>query len=209
MRERGLERFAPLTGVVFVVLIVVGAVVGGETPANKDSQESIVRFWTENDASRILSDAIGAWAVVFFMWFAATLRSVLRAAETGPARLASLSFAGATIAATGLLCALSIDFAAAESAGEVPGEVTHTLSVLNTNFFFPMAGGFAIFLLATGVLAVRTGALPSWLGWAAVVIGILCLTPVGFFAILAGLLWVLVASVVLFQRATAAPAPAT
>ena len=139
MRTRGLERFAPLTGVVFVVLIVIGTIVGGEAPDTKDSQESIVRFWTDNEDSRILSDAIGAWAVVFFMWFAATLRGFLRTAEAGPSRLASLSLAGATIAATGLLCVLSIDFATAESAGDVPGEVTQTLTVLNNNFFFPMA----------------------------------------------------------------------
>ncbi len=209
MRMRGLERLAPLTGVVFVVLVVAGAVLGGETPEGKDSQESIVRYWTDNEAERIWSDALGAWAAVFFMWFAATLRSVLRAAETGPARLASLSLAGATIAATGLLCAVSIDFATAESAGDVPGDVTHTLTVLNNNFFFPMAAGYGIFLLAAGVLAVRTGALPAWLGWGAIVIGVLCVTPVGFFAILGGLVWVLVASVLLYQRATAAPAPAT
>jgi hypothetical protein len=206
MKMRGLERLAPLSGVVFVLLIVIGAIVGGETPDTKDSQQSIVQFWTENDAARILSDAIGAWAVVFFMWFAATLRSVLRAAETGPARLASLSLAGATIAATGLLCVLSIDFATAESAGDVPGEVTHTLTVLNNNFFFPMAAGYGIFLLAAGVLAVRTGVLPAWLGWAAIVIGVLCLTPVGFFAILVGLVWTLAASVVLYQRASRQPA---
>ena len=205
MRTRGLERFAPLSGAVFVVLLVVGVLIGGETPDDDDSQQSIVQFWTENDDEQIWSVIVAAWSMVFFMWFAATLRSVLRAAEEGPARLSSLSLAGAAIAATGLLSLLSITFATADTAGDVPGEVTHALTVLSGGFFVPMAAGYAIFLLAAGLLAVRTGALPAWLGWAAIVIGVLCVTPIGFIALLVGLLWVLVASVMLFQRG-AAPA---
>jgi hypothetical protein len=49
--------------------------------------------------------------------------------------------------------------------------------------------------------------LPVWLGWVAVVIGIACVTPVGFFALLVGLLWTLVASILLFLR-EGAPADA-
>ncbi len=203
---RGLERFAPLTGVVFVVLIVVAILVGGETPDVDDSQESIVKFWTEDDDAQMVSNVIGAWSLVFFMWFAATLRGVLRAAEEGPSRLASLSLAGATIAATGLLSVLSFGWAAASTAGDVPGEVTHTLSVLTNEFFFPMAAGYALFLLAAGMVAVRSAALPAGLGWAAIVIGVLCLTPIGFLALLAGILWVLVASVMLYLRAPRAAA---
>ena len=207
MNTRGLERFAPLTGAVFVVLIVVAIVVGGETPDNKDSTESIVRFWDDDETAQIWSAIIGAWSLVFFMWFAATVRSVLRTAEAGPARLASLSLAGAAIATTGLLSILSMNFAAAESAGDVPGEVTHALTVLSNGFFLPLAAGFALFYLAVGVVVVRTGVLPAWLGWLTIVLGILCVTPIGFFALIVGLLWVLGVSVMLFLRAPAPAAP--
>jgi hypothetical protein len=202
MEARGLERFAPLTGVVFVALIVLAIVIGGETPDNDDSQEAIVEFWRDNDDAQIWSNVIGAWATVFFLWFAASLRSALRRGEEGPARLSTLSFGGAVVAAVGLLSALSLNFAVADSVGDVPASVTQTLTVLSNGFFFPIAAGYAVFFLAVGVLSVRTRMLPVWLGWLTVLLGIVCLTPVGFFALLLGLVWIVLVSVLLYRRET-------
>jgi hypothetical protein len=202
MESRGLERFAPLTGVLFVALIVLAIVIGGETPDNDDSRQAIVAFWEDNDTAQIWSNVIGAWATVFFLWFAATLRSALRRAEEGPARLSTLSFGGAVVAAVGLLSALSLNFAVADSVDEVPASVTQTLTVLSNGFFFPIAAGYAVFFLAAGVLSVRTRMLPVWLGWVTVLLGIVCLTPVGFFALLLGLVWIVAVSVLLYRRET-------
>jgi hypothetical protein len=200
MESRGLQRFAPLTGVVFVALIVLAIIIGGETPDNDDSRQAIVDFWSENDDAQIWSNIIGAWATVFFLWFAASLRSALRRGEEGPARLSTLSFGGAVVAAVGLLSALSLNFAVADSVGDVPASVTQTLTVLSNGFFFPIAAGYALFFLAVGLLALRTGMLPVWLGWVTVALGIVCLTPVGFFALLLGLVWILIVSVLLYRR---------
>ena len=219
MDSRGLQRFAPLTGVVFVALIVLAVIIGGETPDNGDSRQAIVDFWKDNDNAQIWSNIIGAWGTVFFLWFAASVYSALRRGEEGPARLSALSFGGAVVAAVGLLSALSLNFAVADSVGDVPASVTQTLTVLSNGFFFPIAAGYAVFFLAVGVLAVRTRTLPVWLGWVTVVLGIVCLTPVGFFALLVGMVWILIVSVMLYRRETglaerptpvdpASPAPA-
>lgn len=202
MESRGLERFAPLTGVLFVAMIVLAIVIGGETPDNDDSRQAIVDFWKDNDTAQIWSNIIGAWATVFFLWFAATLRSALRRAEEGPARLSTLSFGGAVVAAVGLLSALSLNFAVADSVDDVPASVTQTLTVLSNGFFFPIAAGYAVFFLAVGVLSVRTRMLPAWLGWVTVLLGIVCLTPVGFFALLLGLVWIVTVSILLYRRDT-------
>jgi hypothetical protein len=198
MPERGLKRYAPLTGVVFVVLVVLAVVIGGETPDNSDSQREIVKFWKDNDSAQIWSSAIGAWATVFFVWFAATLRSVLRRFEEGPSRLSAICFGGGLIGAAGLFSGLSFSFAAADSVDDVPPVVTQTLTILNNEFFFPIAGGFGLFFLAAGILTVTRRALPVWLGWLAIVIGIACITPAGFFALLAGAIWVVIAGILLF-----------
>lgn len=200
MGSQRLARFAPLTGVVFVVLIVVAIFVGGETPDTTDSRAEMVTFWVDNDDAQIWSSVLGAWATVFFVWFAASLRTTLRHAEGEPGRLAALSFAGAVIAAVGLLCAMSFAFAIADAADDVPGSVTQTLTVLSNGFFFPIGAGYALFFIATGLAAVRTRVLPAWLGWISLVMGVLCLTPVGFFALLVGLVWILGVSVMLFMR---------
>jgi hypothetical protein len=66
--------------------------------------------------------------------------------------------------------------------------------------FFTVAVGTSAFLLGAGVGTLRTGALPNWLAWAAIVIGVLAVTPVGFFAFLALGIWTLIVSVMLFMR---------
>ncbi len=76
--------------------------------------------------------------------------------------------------------------------------------MLNNDFFFPVAVGGVVAFIATGVGVVRYGGLPRWLGWIAIVIGVLCGTPAGFFALLAALVWIGVASVLLFRGAGAA-----
>jgi hypothetical protein len=211
MGKRGLDRYAPLTGVVFVALIVLAIVVGGETPDNSDSAQEIGSFWKDNDTEQIWSSIIGAWSLVFFVWFAASVRSALRRVEDGPGRLSAVSFAGAVIATVGLLLALSLTFSLADGADELSAGALKTLTVLSNGIFLPIAAGFALFFIATGILAVRSRLLPVWLGWLTIVLGIVCLTPAGFLALLVGLVWVVAVSVMLYLRGAGRPerAPAS
>jgi hypothetical protein len=204
---RGLERFAPLAGLLFVLLLVVAVIIGGETPAADDSLREVIDYWNENKDQNIVASIIAAIATVPFLWFAGVLRSVLAAAEGPPARLASTAWGGAIVTAGGWLAIVGFNFVAADTAGDVAPAVTQTFSVLQADFFFPLAVGASVFLLAGGLAIVRSGVLPSWLGWAAIVLGVVCLTPGGFFAILLMLVWIIVLSVMLFQRSAAPPAP--
>ena len=196
---RGLERFAPLTGVLFVVLVVVAVIVGGETPDADDGIAKVVAYWSDNDGKAIASAIIAAYSAVFFLWFAGTLRAVLAAAEGPPTRLASTAWGGAILVTVGWSILIAATFVAADTAGDVAPQVTQTLSVLQADFFFPLAVGAGVFLLANGLAILRTGALQSWIGWVAVVLGVAAISPVGFFAIVLMLVWILVVSVVLFQ----------
>ena len=206
MRVGGLARFAPLAGVGFIVLGIASFVVGGEPPGSTDSTREVVDYWSD-EGKQIASAVLAAISTLFFVWFASSLRSALGVAEGGIGRVASIAFAGAVIFATGLLANAAIQFAAAETAGDVPVQVTQTLSVLYADFFFPMAAGLALLLLATGLVAVRTGVLPRWLGWVSLVLGVLAVTPLGFFVFLAGLVWIVVVSVLLFLRGGEAASP--
>jgi hypothetical protein len=197
---RGLERFAPLAGVAFVVLVIVAVIVGGETPAADDPIEEVVDYWNDNQDQAIVASILAALSTVFFLWFAGVLRAALAAAEAPPARLANTAFGGAVVGAAGWSMLIGFTFVAADTAGEVEPQVTQTLSALQAQFFFPLAIGFAVFLLANGVAMVRSGMLPSWPGWAAIVLGIVALTPAGFFAIVVMLAWVAAMSVMLFMR---------
>jgi len=97
-------------------------------------------------------------------------------------------------------------FTLGDTAESLEPAATQALNALNADFFFPLAAGMATFLFASGLVVVRSGGLPQWLGWAALVIGVASVTPVGFFAFLASILWVLVASIVLALGRAGGPA---
>jgi hypothetical protein len=197
---RRLERLAPLTGVGFLILVLVGFAVGGETPDNDDPTAEVVSFWQEEDARQVVTACLIGVAALLLVWFGGSLRRTISRAEGGDGRLAAISFAGSVIAAVGILLFGSLTFAAASLADEVPPEVIHTISVLNNVLFFPFSGGAALLLLASGIAFVYTAVLPRWLGWIAIVIAVLIVTPLGFFGLLAWLLWVAVVSILLYVR---------
>ncbi|MEH1130392.1 hypothetical protein [Micromonospora sp. CPCC 206061] len=180
--------------------MLIAFAVGGETPDNDDSTAQIVSFWQEDDSQQVVAGWVLGVAALLLVWFGGSLRRAISRAEGGDGRLAAISFAGSVIASVGILLFGSLTFAAATLADEVPAEVIHTISALNNTLFFPLSGGAALLLLASGLAFVYTAVLPRWLGWIAIVIGVLILTPLGFFALLAWLLWIAVVSVLLFRR---------
>jgi hypothetical protein len=208
---RGLERFAPLAGVLFVLLVIVAVIVGGESPAPDDSRQKVLEYFDGDKDSAIAGSVILALATVPFLWFAGVLRSVLAAAESPPARLANTAWSGAILIAVGITLLSGFTFVAADTVDDVSPDATHTLSVIQSDLFFPVVVGAAVFLLASGLAIVRSGVLPAWLGWAALVMGIAAVTPTpaAFVAVVLMIVWIAVSSVVLFTRGPAPAAPPT
>ena len=61
--------------------------------------------------------------------------------------------------------------------------------------------GSVVAMLAAGLSIVRHGALPKWLGWVAIALAVIGMTPVGFVGFLGSAVWVLIVSVMLSMRA--------
>lgn len=199
---RGLERYAPLTGLLFVLLVIAAVIVGGESPGANDPINEVIEYWQENDDRAIAASIIAAFSAAALLWFAGVWRDTLAAAEGGSARLANTAFAGAIVAVVGWSMLIAFNFLAAETVDDVAPQVTQTFSALQSDFFFPLAIGFSVFLLASGLTILRTGLFPIWMGWAALVLGVLTLTPAGFFAILLMLAGIIAVSLMLFMRGT-------
>ena len=195
-------RYAPLSGLLFVALVVASIFVGGETPDTNDPTVKVVAEWVKNEDEFKISAILGALAGVPLIWFLGSLRSTLRRGEGDSGRLSAIAFGGGLILIAGAGVDSSLQFAIAESVGEVPPNVTQTLSVLYDNFFLIFPMGLCPLFLATGLVILRSRVLPVWLGWTAFFIGVLALAgPIGFAAFLLGLIWILVASIVMFQQA--------
>jgi hypothetical protein len=205
-------RYAPLAGLVFVVLVIVSIIVGGfDSVDTNDSTAKVVDFWKDNDSQQAISALIGALALVPFLWFLGVLRSVLRVAEGGAGRLSATAFAGGIVLVAFAAANNAIQFAAAESVGDVPPLVTQTLSTLYNDFFVGFPVGVGTLFLATALVILRTRVLAAWLGWTALIIGIASFAgPAGFGAFIVSLVWTAIVSVVLYQQQPpTVPAPAT
>jgi hypothetical protein len=197
MKGRGLERWAPLAGIVFVVLAVISFILSNDSPDSDDSLVKVVKYWSDHDSKEIASSILGTYAALFFVWFMASVRTAIARVEGGTGRLAALTFGGGVFAAVGITVGNSFEFAAAESVGDVPPTVTQTLSVIYSDLFFTIVVGFGLFLLASGLAAIRYGWLPAWAGWVTLVLGVISFTPIGFVAVLLSVVWILVISIVL------------
>jgi hypothetical protein len=202
-------RYAPLAGILFVALLVASFILSGSSPDTDDSTGKVVAEWSKNDSQQMTGAILSALAVVPFLWFLGALRSALRVAEGGTGRLSATAFAGGLILAGFAVADASLQFAVADSVGDVPPLVTQSLSVLYSDFFLGFPVGVGVFGVATGLVLLRTGLLPAWLGWFIFVVGILSFIPfVGFFGIFLVFAWIIVVSIMLFQRGDAAAPPA-
>jgi hypothetical protein len=201
----GREWLAPLSGIVFFVLAVVGFLLAGEPPdVSEDSARELVDHYSDNKDSVMVGSAIVTIGATFLVLFFGYLRKVLRAAEGEGGVLSLVAFAGAVIFAIGVAVDSTISFALAETADDIDPTAVQALSALWENDFLPFALGVQVMLLATGLSVILHGALPKWLGWVALLLAVIAVTPVGFIAFLATGLWVLVVSVLLSLRARAA-----
>jgi hypothetical protein len=193
------EQRAPWTGIVAVVLFAIAFIVGGETPAFDASTRDVLDFY-DDQTSQVITSILVLYGAILLVFFAATLRSALRGAEA----LRGLVLIGGALMALGLGIFAGLNFTLTDLANSdhldriSPGTL-QSLNALNSDFFFPVVIGTAVFLISAALAIFRTGALPRWMGWVALVLGIVVLTPAGFFAFLISGLWIVAAAVMLLQ----------
>jgi hypothetical protein len=190
----------PLTGILFVALVIVAFLVSGETPATDDSPREIVDFYLDNDDSQAAGSAVLALGCVALIFFLGTLRRALRAAAGDDGGLSTVVLLGGVVLAVGASIFAGIGFTLGDAADELPPSAILTLNALNSDMFFTVAVGTAVFNLALALAVLRHGGLPRPLGWVALVIGIAGLTPLGFFSFLATGIVIVWASVALMMK---------
>ena len=73
MQTDRINRFLPLTGVLFVILFVVATAITGSTPGENDSAQTVFSYWHDHQGVQTASAFLGALGVVAFLFFAGTL----------------------------------------------------------------------------------------------------------------------------------------
>jgi hypothetical protein len=194
------DWWTPLVGVAFVVVVVIGFAVQGEPPDAEEPVREIVDFYLDNESSVMVGAVLEGFAGALLIFFGGVLRKALSEAEGDGGVLSVVAMAGAVVIAIGAAFDATISFALAETADDIEPASVHTLQALWNNDFIPFAMGNLVFTLAAGLAIVRHGALPKWLGWVAILLAVISLTPIGFFAFLATGIWILAVSIVLTLR---------
>ena len=194
-------RLAPLTGVIFAVLVVVAGVAGGESPGTNEPTAKIVSYYAKESSQVKTSAVLFSLAFLFVVMFAAALRSYLRRTPAAEG-LSALVLAGAVLMAAGVLLGAGVEFGLANEIHHLGPESVKTLNFINEEMaFLPVIGGAFLFAIGSG-LAILSGAqLPRWLGWVAIVLAIAVLIPPASFPALLGFaIWSVIVSILMYRR---------
>ena len=162
MDDKKWAKWAALGGVGFVILNVIGIILMGSVPMADDSNEKVYEYFLDKESGIRTSTFLGALSLILLLWWFGTLWRRMAQAETNQNRLSVLSLIG--LAGSGALWGVNATIVSAvamraEELGPDPTRFFWTLSATVLAF----GGAFlVVHLLATNVLALRTGFLPKW-----------------------------------------------
>ena len=202
------ERWAPLSGVVYVVLSVAGFTIGvSGSPDTGAPDREFLSYYADsgNRTKEIVAFFLFVVAGLFLLCFVGSLRDRLRSVESEPRGLSALAFgagvASAALFAVAVALGSAMSFAIEDSDQFV---VDPNLARLfgNTSYLLIVASTMVASLLVapTSMLVLRTAVLPRWLGWVGIVVAIALLVAVLFIPIFLLWAWVLVVGVILTVR---------
>jgi magnesium-transporting ATPase (P-type) len=186
------HRWGPLAGALGVVCFIVSIVMYGNGPHDDDRQ--IVAYFEKgsNQTKYIVAFYFFFAAFLLMLVFLSSLRAVLVEAEGAPGRLTALAFAGGLASAVLLLAANALFAAPAITEKDSKKFVLdpNTYRFINdTGYVFFITGVMAAVLMvvATSLIALRTGVFPRWFAWIGFLVAVTLV--VAFFFVPVFILW--------------------
>ena len=188
-------RLLPLTGPLFTVLsLVVVFGVQGETPGVDASGETLVDHYRDEQATSIVAALLTPLLATLLILFVAHLRAVARERRVSTGAGPTVMMSGAVLWAAGMLLGSVMELALVDAADQRRAAAAETLNVLLNASWLPYIAGIAITLIGAGITVLGSDFLPRWLGWVALVVGLVSLVgPGGFLGVFVAPLWLLVA----------------
>jgi hypothetical protein len=193
-----LVRLLPLAGVGFAALTIAGDLTIGKFPDSNTSVAKLTSYYAAHHHQVGLGGMLLASAAILLGLFGVALWDRVRNSNLHPA-VAGAVLLGAAVAAANELTGASA-YVTLGTIGHQAGVAPAALQAWHINGSEGGVGSTLILLVAVGVAGIASRALPRWLAWPALLLGILQLTPVGFIASLITLAWVVIAGIVLVLR---------
>lgn len=219
--SRQWTRIAGYTGIAFVVLfIAMGASIAASAPAFTDGADEVRSWFADNQGPVAFFSWFAPFVAGFLLLtFATGLLRRLSVDDTSGGILPRLSFAGivahfaAGLVSLSLWAVLTLDPILAGASDDL----LLTISALDTIVFFAlMPWAMAMFVIFASVLILQTRIMPTWMAGLGIVAGVVpviggswllsgdpdsAIRGIGFIGELAGMVWILLASVFLARSA--------
>lgn len=204
--RNGISRWAPIGGVLYVVLFVVGVIIMFSGIPDSDAPPAkVIQYFS--DSGHRNKENIG-WVLVglgvfFLIWFIAALRRAVRDID-GDGILATLVTIGGSVYAALAFVAVSLEAGVRTMSDDtyqhrVYPELIHAADDAGWLIHAAGAAGMAAMIIAASLAFMRSG-WPRWAGWLGVIVGVLSLASIFFFPQFLFLAWVLVVSALMFLR---------
>ena len=199
------ERLAPLDGIAAVVLWVAGVAIlqgkANEPPSDASGARALAFFQVHTGTVLVGTFLFGAGSL-FFLWFLGLIRAQLGPAEGGARRVSSIAYAAGIAMAICLLLTPAAHAAGAINNVGLSPDAAQVYLGLNAGFYWAAGLSGAVFLLATGLTSLSTGAFPAWLAWASIALAVwLLVVPIAWIALVYAFpVWLIVVSLLLWTR---------
>lgn len=198
-----LDRYAPLAGVLFAVLMAAAIAVWGDSVEPGQAAGIRSDALVDDPQKGLMGAQLLGLAGFALAWFGASLRQALVGAHE---RLAALSYGGTLTAAALLLAGAAVHGSLAlraDELGALDPEVTGAVGDVGSLLIgavAPIAMGMVA--LATALAALRTGALlPRWAAWVTLVLGLgLLAMPINYAVMIGFVVWAAVVGIMLTAR---------
>jgi hypothetical protein len=207
------ERWAASSGILFVILFVVGNLIAGEPPDYNAGANEISAYIVDKHAELTVQAIISGAIVVVWLWFLSSFAGTFR--EAGQRRLATIMYgAGVTVVAIGAV-GDSMAIAVTQLRPVLDDGAIQALYGLTFFLYIKLFWPLAALALAAALATMRSRALPAWYaylsfaGTVVFVLGGLSIRMYEFFspqgampwiAIIVFAAWVLVSSLLLVQK---------
>jgi hypothetical protein len=209
MFDRVVQRLGAASGVLYVVLLIIGGNIRDSGEAAPPPEGVAQAF--ANQTTFTIAWILEVLAFLCFLCFLGYLCQALRRAEGDHGWLATAAFGGGVMSIAIKLGSAAPIFAAFHHANEsLDPQIARALQDMNDASFFLSFYPLVVLLGAAAIVAIRYGVLPRWLGWTAAVLAI-ALIAGATVGVIAGvedaglpfmlfLLWIVLTSIVLTRR---------
>lgn len=194
------ERWSPLGGLAFVVGVIVVFVLNpdsGETPAD------VIQAAQDKENTYGYVAIFTLVSIPLLLWFFSGVHARVRRLESQTAPVLVLT--GGT--AFTLLFFIAFEIFSAPFI-DFPGKADPTAAAnaylaIDDIGWVTLGGAgvaFALMAVAASIAALESRAIPTWLGWVSLLVGLAAAATITFFGIFAWLAWILVASILFLAR---------